>query len=96
MHAELRTLPVTAPPSWAAICDAHPNQWVCLADVHWDAAGAIDAGRVVSCAPSINALLALLGAPSPDGVVVHTGGRGVHSPRAEPTDEARELVRSRR
>jgi hypothetical protein len=82
--------------SWAKICEQHPNEWVCLLDVDHALDNSIRLARVVGHDRSMRQALAQIGNPQPDTVVVHTSGRPLRSPRIEPTDEIRDIVRPRR
>ena len=82
--------------SWAQICEAHPNEWVCLRDVENDPNGAIIAARVVSHDRSIERALDLAEPAKADTTVVHTAGHPLWTPRTEILDESRDDLRSRR
>jgi len=94
--AEKRTSEILEPSTWAEICERCPNEWVCLVGVQHEPSGAISCGRVVGHSSSMKAILAQLGSSNPDQVIVHTSGRSLQSPRIEPTNEVRDIVRSRR
>jgi hypothetical protein len=97
MSAALKRAPMgTAPPSWARICELHPNEWVYLFDVDTTPDGDIRSARLISHDKSMKRALAQLGASQPGTVVLHTGGRPLRFPRIEMTDEIRDIVRSRR
>jgi hypothetical protein len=92
-----KLVPASAPPApWAAICDQHPNEWVCLVDVENAPDGSIRSARVIGHDPSMRRVLAEIGAPRPDMLVLHTWGRPLRFPRLEVTDEIRDIVHPRR
>jgi hypothetical protein len=94
--AEARAEQTSALMTWAEICSAYPNEWVCLVEIQLAPSGAISAGHLVAHNPSMKATLDQLRTPSRDHVVAHTSGRSLRPPRMELTDEVRDLVRARR
>jgi len=85
--AETTVSESAGPQSWATICERHPNAWVCLHDVETAPDGAIRSARVIGQAPSMRHLLAQVGVPLSETVVVHTAGRPTRTPRIELTDD---------
>jgi hypothetical protein len=82
--------------SWAAICERHPDEWVCLVDLEHAPDGSVRSARVVGHNRSMRQALAQLGALEPGTTVMHTAGRPLRLPRIEMTDEIRDVVRARR
>lgn len=96
--AEVILPAITAPSSWAEICDQHPDEWVCLVEVEHQDDGLIRSARVVAHHRSMKEALQQIDSWSPDQLVsyAHTSGRKRRLPRVEVADEIRDLVRARR
>ena len=101
--AEKLAPPITAPLSWAEICELHPDAWVCLVEIERAANGiAISSARIIGHGKTQRESLAQVERWWKTYPVIghfFTGKikpPGPRFPRIVMTDEIRELVRSRR
>ena len=82
--------------TWTEICNQHPDEWVCLAEVQYEPGGSLRSARLISHHRSIKeALRQCSWSTDPPVACAHTGERKLRLPRIEMTEETRRIIRPR-